>query len=288
MDISEKPNYFNTKVKSIKLADGSGVEDYYGLLGILNSRLMELVYRGIAPPKQGGFRSYKPGFLSQLQIPESGLEEISEKAESIKTLREQLGKLNLSLLDYLGNYSEGPRLSDVGLFQPTSQNILNATTEDYENLQVENVRTTRDGHSVTIEATARYKPEDEDEFETDTWGYTETKYFEAFTLTDLTDEETALIDAFVPVAVEEEIGGFRDNATKTNSLIDRLKDITLPDIDDVQDDLQRYIETKERANELDEKIEKTDQLIDEIVYDLYDLTEEEIEIVEEAVNSDQE
>ena len=59
-----------------------------------------------------------------------------------------------------------------------------------------------------------------------------------------------------------------------------MKAITLPDPDDVADDLERYIETKERAEELDEK---TDQLIDEIVYDLYGLTDEEIEIVESAV-----
>lgn len=39
----------------------------------------------------------------------------------------------------------------------------------------------------------------------------------------------------------------------------------------------------ERAAELEEKIERTDQLIDEIVYELYGLTDEEIEIVEEAV-----
>ncbi len=39
----------------------------------------------------------------------------------------------------------------------------------------------------------------------------------------------------------------------------------------------------ERAEELDEKIERTDALIDEIVYELYGLTDEEIEIVEEAV-----
>ncbi|QLC35681.1 N-6 DNA methylase (plasmid) [Halarchaeum sp. CBA1220] len=194
--------------------------------------------------------------------------------------------LNLNLLDYLGNYTEGPNLPNVGLFQPTSSNILDATTEDYDKLQVENVRTKRDGHSVTIEATARYKPEDEDEFETDTWGYTETDYVEAFTLADLADEEAALVEAFVPVAVDEEIGGFRDNATKTNSLIDRLKAITLPDIDDVAADLERYIETKERADELDAKIEKTDRLIDEIVYDLYDLDEEEIAIVEEAVGDE--
>jgi len=207
-------------------------------------------------------------------------------AEEITEATQTLESLNFSLLDYLGNYTEDSELPDIGLFQPTGSNILDATTEDYDKLQVERARTARDGQSITIEATARYKPEDEDEFETDTYGYTETDFFEAFTLTDLSNEEAALVEAFVPVAVDEEIGGFRDNATKTNSLIDRLKRMTLPDPDDVADDLRRYIETKERADELDEKIEKTDQLIDEIVYDLYDLTEEEIEIVEEAVNSD--
>ena len=47
--------------------------------------------------------------------------------------------------------------------------------------------------------------------------------------------------------------------------------------------MKSHVETKERAAELDEKIEKTDDLIDEIVYELYGLTDEEIEIVEEAV-----
>ncbi|TKX72899.1 restriction endonuclease [Halorubrum sp. GN11_10-6_MGM] len=87
----------------------------------------------------------------------------------------------------------------------------------------------------------------------------------------------------VSVAVDDETAGFRANATKTNSLVDRLKAITLPDPDDTANDLRRYVETKERADELDAKIEETDRLIDEIVYDLYDLTDEEIAIVEEAV-----
>ncbi|AZQ16039.1 restriction endonuclease (plasmid) [Halorubrum sp. PV6] len=76
---------------------------------------------------------------------------------------------------------------------------------------------------------------------------------------------------------------FRETATKTNSLIDRLKAIEVSDVDDVADDLENYLETKERAEELDAKIEQTDALIDEIVYELYVLTDEEIEIVEEAV-----
>jgi type II restriction/modification system DNA methylase subunit YeeA len=79
------------------------------------------------------------------------------------------------------------------------------------------------------------------------------------------------------------IGCCFDNATKTTSLVDRLKDITLPEPTDVEDDLRRYVETNERADELDVKIEKTDRLIDEIVYELYGLTDEEIEIVEQSI-----
>jgi type II restriction/modification system DNA methylase subunit YeeA len=194
--------------------------------------------------------------------------------------------LNLNLLDYLGNYEEGPTFPDVGLFQPSESNVLDATTEEYEKLRVGDVRAERDGASVTISATARYKPEDEDAHETDIYGYTETEFVEAFTLVDCSEREAALVAAFVPVAVDDEIAGFRANATKTNSLVDRLKAIALPDPDDVADDLHRYVETKERADELDATIAETDRLIDEIVYDLYDLTDEEIEIVESAVADD--
>lgn len=51
------------------------------------------------------------------------------------------------------------------------------------------------------------------------------------------------------------------------------------------DGLQRYRDARERAAELDEKIEQTDELIDEIVYELYGLTDEEIEIVEASLRA---
>ena len=195
--------------------------------------------------------------------------------------------LNLNLLHYLGNYVEGPCLPDIGLFQPTASNPLDATTEEYEKLRLGSVKTRRSDSTVAISATARYKPENEDEYETDQWGYTETEFHEAFALTELTENEAALVETFVPIAVDNGDGfaGFRNNATKTTSLLDRLMAITLPDPDDVEDELRRYLKTKERAEELKEKIEKTDALIDEIVYELYGLTDEEIEIVESALDT---
>lgn len=72
--------------------------------------------------------------------------------------------------------------------------------------------------------------------------------------------------------------------TKTNSLIDRLRKLTLPAVSDVEIGLESYMQTKQRAEELERKIEQTDDLVDEIVYELYGLTDEEIEIVEESVS----
>lgn len=58
-----------------------------------------------------------------------------------------------------------------------------------------------------------------------------------------------------------------------------------PPVDDVYDGLERYLETKARADELGEELEETNQFLDKTVCELYGLTEEEIEIVEEAVSS---
>jgi len=274
-------------------------QQYPELLAILNSNVSHFYLAQtcstLGNPSDRGRIEFRGQYLKNLPIAldlnEADIEtdkELKELAEKMASLKDRRASLNLSLLDYLGNYEDGPSLPDVGLFQPANADVLNGTAEEYENLRVGDVRTERDGTAVSILTTARYKPEDDDTHETDTYGYTETEFFEAFSLVDCSENEAALVEAFVPVAVKEGGGfaGFRENATKTNSLIDRLKAITLPDPDDVADDLERYVETKAHADELDAKIETADQLIDEIVYDLYGLTDEEIKIVESAVKDD--
>jgi len=276
-------------VKDALLVHSSGDYSHDYLCSVLNSKLIGFYYSEVFETVDVHRNELQRIPIPKLETVDSEhTTELSEYAHRIQSLKEQYHSLNLSLLDYLGNYSEGPKLPDVGLFQPSESNVLDGTAEEYENLRIGDVKTERDGSRVAISATARYKPDEEEAYETDRWGYTETGYREAFALADLTDEEAALVEAFVPVAVEEAGGfaGFRETATKTNSLVDRLKAMTLPDPEDVADDLARYVQTRERAAELDAKIEKTDRLIDEIVYDLYDLTDEEIEIVESAVDGE--
>jgi len=301
-------------------------EDFY-LVGLLNSTLLEALFRIDSPSVRGDYHRYKNEYVKDLPVPQISSDEyiqfskndlqneygtvlrdtgdmeiipsfegesismkklISELAQVISKDTQSRQSLNLNLLDYFGNYTEGPALPDIGLFQPTESNILDATSGEYDNLRVGRVRTERNNTSVTVSATARYKPEDKEEFETDQWGYTETSFHEAFVLSDLSDKEAVLVEAFVPVAADKADGfaNFRESATKTNSLVDRLKAMVLPTPGDVADDLERYNKTKERADELDERIGRTDQLIDKTVYDLYGLTDEEIEIVESAVEND--
>ena len=211
---------------------------------------------------------------------------LSYLANQIIECNNQHSNLNLNLLDYLGTYTGGQALAE--LYQPPAglaDSILSDTAADRENLKIESATVTSDGSKLVLRTTARYKPENPDEYETDQYEYTETDPLPAMEFVGLSKGERALVEAFVPYAVEEAGGfaNFRENATKTNSLIDRLEALTLPALDDVADGLERYRETKARAEELDEKIGKTDELIDQIVYELYGLTDEEIEIVEEAV-----
>ncbi len=206
-----------------------------------------------------------------------------------------MNNLNLDLLDHLGAYDDGFSLSEIGLSQPPSgsaESILQETATEKPNLRVGEASVVRESDTtLEIRLTARYKPSEDDDlnesdFETDQWGYTETDPQPALRITDLTEAEADLIEAFVPVAVDEAGGfaGFRETATKTNSLVDRLRKLTLPALSDVEARLESYTQTKERAEELETKIERTDEVIDDIVYELYGLTEEEIEIVEEAVS----
>ncbi|RLM96248.1 Eco57I restriction-modification methylase domain-containing protein [Haloarcula sp. Atlit-7R] len=265
------------------------VEDHR-LVGILNSTLGEFWAENKLSSVRGGYLEYRTVHLSEFPVPTDPSSELEDHVGEIIKQIDQERRLNRNLQDHLGSYSDGPTLADVGLTQPpegSADSILQQTTEQRPNLRVGEASIVRESDStIEIQLTARYKPDDEDAHETDQWGYKETEPLPALRITDLTETEADLIEAFVPVAVDEAGGfaGFRETATKTNSLVDRLRQLTLPAVDEVRDGLESYIETKARAEELEEKIERTDDLIDEIVYELYGLTDEEIEIVEEAVS----
>nr|WP_303647354.1 TaqI-like C-terminal specificity domain-containing protein [Haloarchaeobius sp. FL176] len=230
--------------------------------------------------------------IEKTETPQELVSVLSEHViEAVKEQRE----LNLNILDYLSipgdelpDSMTGDSLGDIQIpVEGAADTPITETTKNFDSLRVEGVSFEDDGR-LLMTVDISYKPDEDDSRETDTWGRLVDEEFEtydALAFVGLSKETETLIRNFVPAAVEKGNGfaGFRKGATKTNSPLDRLKDLKLPDIEIVRNGLERYTEVKSHAEELDEMMEETGQLIDEIIYDLYDLTDEEVEIVESAV-----
>lgn len=203
-------------------------------------------------------------------------------------LKDQHDKLNLEIFDYLGTYDTGKQLGNISGYQPSrgiSNTIFSKTAEDYDSLRIGDVKVSRSDSKVIIEAAARYKPENPDEYSTDRWGYTQTELQPVMEFIGLSEEEETLLREFVPIAVDR-AGGFaefRENATKSMSIMDRLQELTLPELNDVIKGLSRYLKTKDRANSLEHQIALTDDLLNQIVYELYSFQDDEVSQIEAAL-----
>ncbi|WP_199234200.1 restriction endonuclease [Halorubrum sp. GN11_10-6_MGM] len=166
-----------------------------------------------------------------------------------------------------------------------NETVLTKTTDEKDSLRLGEISIKQENGTVNLYATARYKPENPEEHETDRWGYTETESLLAMKFVGLDHMLERLLLDFVPVAVEEAGGfaGFRETATKTKSLIDRLSELQLPELDDVEDGMARYIEIASTAENLNEEIIELETQIDQLIYELYNLSEDQIELIESSV-----
>ena len=138
---------------------------------------------------------------------------------------------------------------------------------------------------LVLYASARFKPENPQNHETDQYGYTETELMPAMEFHGLSELEEQFIAEFVPVVVEKAKGfaGFYEKATKNISLIERLENIRLPEFDEeLKENFREYLQQKRKAEQLETEIQEIENLIDAVVFDLYDLTEEEAMTVLDA------
>jgi hypothetical protein len=225
-------------------------------------------------------------------------------------LKEERHTYHLDVTDYVAapesGQDGGVGLRAIGRYQPVpgaTDSLLAATTEQRDGLRIGRLTATHRGDAVTVHATARFKPPESgagtgsgdgdtwpdvvpDDAEPDQWGYVETEPLPVCTLHDCTEIETGLVVHWLQALNDADAGfsGYRDTATKTISLLDRIYDIRFPDpsSSSTQNALKSFLDNVKEAEQLDEQITFTDQLIDDVVYRLYDLTEEEIAVVEDA------
>lgn len=231
--------------------------------------------------------------------PETAMATLTER---VRETRDERAALNCDVLDYLGTgagaeEAAGPTLGELSVpAEGVGDSILAETTTDREGLRIGDVRVREDeAGTLAVEATARYKPGDTGrerrddctergrpeapaDRETDRWGYVETDHVTALRVPDATETERTLSEAFVPAAAEraEGFAEFRERATKTNSPLDRLRALTLPDPERVADETARYREVRAQAEELDDRIAALEEAIDRLAYRLYGVDESEM------------
>jgi len=267
--------------------------DSNALLAILNSTPVNWYYQFVTSEYRGGYQRSFTHAIKDLPVPTALLDgdagdRLANLAEKMTNTQKKRAAINLSLVDYITPYENGPKLAKVTGYQPptgTSENILSETSESRDNLRVGSVQVESSGAKLVVRISARYKPENPEEYDTDRWGYTETELLPAMEFVGLDEKTKALVEEFVPYAVEE-AGGFaefRENATTTKSLIDRLEELTLPEMSGIEDDLERYLERKREAKELEQTQDATNEKIDKIVYDLFGLEKDDIEIIESSL-----
>lgn len=253
----------------------------------LNSDLFQFYYKSIFKTRTQNFPKIRISQAKELPVLESE-RDIESKVDEITSKKESRALMNVNIRDYIGNYSEGKTLEDV--YMPPdgiSDTVLDDTKEDRENLKIGKVKFEESDETLVLHATAKYKPEDDEEFdeeEKDQWGYIETDFFPTMNF-NVDEKMSHLIEEFVPIAVDNEEFGFKKKATKSTSIRGRLEGIQLPKLDDVSSGLDKFIKNKEKAQKLEREIQDTENEIDAIVFDLYDLTEEEVETVLDSLNT---
>lgn len=79
-------------------------------------------------------------------------------------------------------------------------------------------------------------------------------------------------------------GEKRISKARQKSIWQKIAEVKVPEFTEkIKEGFLKFKEAQEKAKELDEEITKIDRAIDRLVYDLYSLTEDEIQVVEKSV-----
>jgi hypothetical protein len=217
-----------------------------------------------------------------------------ELSRRMTAMKEERYSIPLDVTDYLdAPDGDGVALTGIGnRYQPVpgvGESIVTDTTEERDGLRIGHLVAEtageEDDRDVILSATARYKPGADEGFsdeDKDQWGFVESDPVGVCTLVGCTDLEAGLVKHWLQALNGRGDGfsSYRDNATKTNSLRDRILDIQFPDPEANAASLRPFLDNAKAASEFDRRIRFTGTVIDQVVYRLYGLSDKEIDVVE--------
>jgi len=239
------------------------------LLAILNSNLIWFYLKIICVVRNGGYIEVKPHYFEQIPIVDYSNKQklLKEKAEEMIKYHEFLYKNeDLNFIELIEKYTSNKGNS--------IKNII--TKSDFKNLiylgrasKVRNFTVNINTNIATLysEKSSNGKYELLKFEESNKYKRKYLKYY----LENLTEEKL------------EEI-----NDKYEGNLLEKVLQIGIPDYNKdlvVRKVVREWEDLQEKIKDLEKEIEKTDNEIDQMVYELYDLNDEEIKIVEESLSN---
>jgi hypothetical protein len=217
-------------------------------------------------------------------------QELSDRVLDLIDTKEDRNGIDLDLTNYIGFSERDTALGDIGVYvsQADEDSPLRTTADEYhdDSLRLGTVSVERDGGTVSVSATIRYKPENPEEYELED-GYTESKSYDAFQIVDISSEHADFIKEYIQCVVDNhnDVRGFYMHATQNKTPLKRLRDdLEIPDFDEFEDEWERYEAARDYANDLDEEISEIEDVINSLIYILFGLEGEEIDIIEQDSN----
>lgn len=261
------------------------VKKFSGLqvTGILNSKLLRYYYETISLEKGRSMAQTDIDDLENLPIPNKENEELEELAAEVKNLKETVMSLNLDIRSYISEDFSGKTLGE--LYTCPSDGLPNSifrdTKKDKDMLKVSDIRISENENILVLEVSAKYKKDGEDD-------YVETEYKPLFEFHNPSEKEKIVIKEVIPEIVRNSGGyaNFYDYTTQTISLSERFKEIELPDLNDQEENLKKYKEVKDRADEVRDDIKIKKDKMDAIVFKLYDLDKSQASRVLKTIKTD--
>lgn len=245
------------------------------VLGIMNSKLMSYFLKSICAERRGGFIEQKPVYVSKIpikQIPESQQKPIIKLVDRMLSLNKELQNININFFDYV---NLRPKLKDTNLelyFNQLGMNdkkVLNNANGIKG--KIRKVKAREEGGWLIV--SVNYWNENKELVED----------FDVLKCRFENPNFTKFIKhCILNYGKSISKGNILDRVLKIGNIpiFDNKIDVKNQQIiDEIMDSFLLATEWKEK---IDKDIAETDKTIDQMVYKLYGLTEEEIKIVESS------
>jgi type I restriction-modification system DNA methylase subunit len=282
--LDENEYFHDTLVHNIKIKDD--VSEEYKLkyiLALLNSNLINFYYKMTIQKSGKIFAKVAITDLKKMQIknaPISKQNTLSKYVDEMLTYKEKAIKLDTDFEHHIDLY---PRTDDTTLGK-----FLDKLDIDVGEMEVINQANRREGKVTEFEVAEKGEwLEFTVEFEEETKrGKTRKAKFKAFRC----KIENEKIRKFIYRSIKEFL---TPSKISEGNLYESILKIKIPrfhenwkkNIDTINEIMAKYTIELNNWNELQNKIKNTDNKIDDLVYDLYELTDEEIKIVEESFDN---